>query len=157
LLEAVTRTPKNQVQLTVVPTDNYQARTAAAAGAGQLPDIFAADVIFVPNYVSQGLYLDITDRIATLPYKDSLAPSHMRMGTLDGRQYTLPHTLDLSVWFWNKDLYEKAGLDPEQGPKTLKEFAEHATAVQDELGKDGEAHGTFFGSSRRWCWCSGCR
>ncbi|HLU72747.1 MAG TPA: extracellular solute-binding protein, partial [Nonomuraea sp.] len=78
----------------------------------------------------------------------------MRLGT---RQYTLPHTLDLSVWFWNKDLYEKAGLDPEQGPKTLKEFAEHATAVQDELGKDGEAHGTFFGSSRRWCWCSGCR
>ncbi|MEV4102023.1 hypothetical protein AB0J42_17380 [Nonomuraea sp. NPDC049649] len=61
----------------------------------------------------------------------------MRLGT---RQYTLPHTLD-----------------PEQGPKTLKEFAEHATAVQDELGKDGEVHGTFFGSSRRWCWCSGCR
>ncbi|SDR24786.1 ABC transporter substrate-binding protein [Thermostaphylospora chromogena] len=151
LVEAYNRSHKNQVKLTVVPTDNYQARIAAAAGAGQLPDIFAADVIFVPNYVSQGLYLDITDRIATLPYKDSLAPSHMRMGTLDGRQYTLPHTLDLSVWFWNKDLYEKAGLDPEQGPKTLKEFAEHATTIDEKLGGDGKVHGTFFGGN-----CGGC-
>ncbi|MEO3874464.1 extracellular solute-binding protein [Nonomuraea sp. B12E4] len=79
---------------------------------------------------AQGLFLDVTDKIAALPYKDSLAPSHMKLGTLDARQYTLPHTLDLSVWFWNKDLYEKAGLDPERGPKTLKEFAEQATTIQ---------------------------
>jgi len=125
------------------------------AGAATLAlSTLAADVFFVPDYTSQGLLLDLTDKIASLPFKDGLAPSRMRLGT---RQYTLPHTLDLSVWFWNKDLYEKAGLDSGQGPKTLKEFAEHATAVQDELGKDGEVHGTFFGSSRRWCWCSGCR
>ncbi|WP_049562521.1 ABC transporter substrate-binding protein [Nonomuraea sp. SBT364] len=151
LVEAYNKSHKNQVKLTVIPTDNYQPRIAAAAGAKQLPDLFAADVIFVPNYTSQGLYLDVTDRIATLPYKDSLAPSHMRLGTLDGRQYTLPHTLDLSVWFWNKDLYEKAGLDPEQGPKTLKELAEHATAIDEKLGKDGKVHGTFFGGN-----CGGC-
>lgn len=151
LVKAYNSSHKNQVKLTVIPTDNYQPRIAAAAGAKQLPDVFAADVIFVPNYTSQGLFLDITDRIAALPFKDGLAPSHMKLGTQDGRQYTLPHTLDLSVWFWNKDLYEKAGLDPEQGPKTLKEFAQHATTVQERLGKDGKVHGTFFGGN-----CGGC-
>lgn len=151
LVDAYNKTHKNQVKLTVIPTDNYQPRIAAAAGARQLPDIFAADVIFVPNYTSQGLFLDITDRIATLPFKDALAPSHMRLGTYDDRRYTLPHTLDLSVWFWNKDLYEKAGLDPEKGPTTLKEFAEQATTVQEKLGKDGKVHGTFFGGN-----CGGC-
>jgi multiple sugar transport system substrate-binding protein len=151
LVQEYNKTHKNQVKLTVIPTDNYQPRIAAAAGAKQLPDVFAADVIFVPNYTSQGLFMDITDRIAALPHKDKLAPSHMKLGTLDGRQYTLPHTLDLSVWFWNKDLYEKAGLDPEQGPKTLKEFAEHATTIQEKLGKDGKVHGTFFGGN-----CGGC-
>ncbi|MFI6708664.1 ABC transporter substrate-binding protein [Nonomuraea sp. NPDC050478] len=151
LVKAYNSSHKNQVKLTVIPTDNYQPRIAAAAGAKQLPDVFAADVIFVPNYTSQGLFLDITDRIAALPFKDGLAPSHMKLGTQDGRQYTLPHTLDLSVWFWNKDLYEKAGLDPEQGPKTLKEFAQHATTVQEKLGKDGKVHGTFFGGN-----CGGC-
>ncbi|UBU12709.1 ABC transporter substrate-binding protein [Nonomuraea gerenzanensis] len=151
LVAEYNKTHKNQVKLTVIPTDNYQPRIAAAAGAKQLPDVFAADVIFVPNYTSQGLFMDITDRIAALPYKDKLAPSHMKLGTLDNRQYTLPHTLDLSVWFWNKDLYEKAGLDPEQGPESLKEFAEQATTVQEKLGKDGKIHGTFFGGN-----CGGC-
>ncbi|GAA2412377.1 ABC transporter substrate-binding protein [Nonomuraea africana] len=151
LVKAYNASHKNQVKLTVIPTDNYQPRIAAAAGAKQLPDVFAADVIFVPNYTAQGLFLDITDRLNALPYKSGLAPSHMKLGTMDGRQYTLPHTLDLSVWFWNKDLYAKAGLDPEKGPKTLKEFAEHATAVQEKLGKDGKVHGTFFGGN-----CGGC-
>ncbi|MEU6724661.1 sugar ABC transporter substrate-binding protein [Nonomuraea wenchangensis] len=151
LVQQYNKTHKNQVKLTVIPTDNYQPRIAAAAGAKQLPDVFAADVIFVPNYTSQGLFLDITDRLAALPYKDKLAPSHIKLGTLDNRMYTLPHTLDLSVWFWNKDLYEKAGLDPEQGPKSLKEFAQQATTVQEKLGKDGKVHGTFFGGN-----CGGC-
>ncbi|WP_219468972.1 ABC transporter substrate-binding protein [Nonomuraea rhizosphaerae] len=151
LVKAYNSSHKNQVKLTVIPTDNYQPRIAAAAGAKQLPDVFAADVIFVPNYTSQGLFMDLTDRINALPFKDKLAPSHMKLGTLDSKLYTLPHTLDLSVWFWNKDLYTKAGLDPEKGPKSLKEFAEQATAVQDKLGKDGKVHGTFFGGN-----CGGC-
>ncbi|MDP9842516.1 ABC transporter substrate-binding protein [Streptosporangium lutulentum] len=151
LVAAYNKSHKNQVKMTVIPTDNYQPRIAAAAGAKQLPDIFASDVIFVPNYTSQGLFLDITDRVGALPYKDSLAPSHMKLGTMEGRQYTLPHTLDLSVWFWNKDLYEKAGLDPEKGPTTLKEFAEQATVVDEKLGKDGKVSGTFFGGN-----CGGC-
>ncbi|GAB1822988.1 ABC transporter substrate-binding protein [Herbidospora sp. RD11066] len=151
LVQAYNAGHKNQVKLTVIPTDNYQPRVAAAAGAGQLPDIFASDVVFVPNYTSQGLFMDITDRVNALPFKDSLAPSHMKLGTLEGKNYTLPHTLDLSVWFWNKDLYEKAGLDPEKGPTSLKEFAEQATTVQEKLGKDGKVSGTFFGGN-----CGGC-
>ncbi|MGH3391767.1 MAG: ABC transporter substrate-binding protein, partial [Actinomadura sp.] len=151
LVDAYNRTHRNQVKLTIIPTDNYQPRIAAAAGARQLPDVFASDVIFVPNYTSQGLFLDITDRIDQLPYKDKLAPAHMKLGTTDGRMYTLPHTIDMSVLFWNKKLYKDAGLDPGQGPKTLKEFAEHATTIQEKLGKDGKVSGTFFGGN-----CGGC-
>jgi len=131
LVKEYNATHKNQVKLTVIPTDNYQARVAAAAGGNNLPDLFASDVIYAPNYTSQGLYLDITDRINELPFKDSLAPAHMRLGTFEDKQYTVPHTLDLSVLFWNKKLYEEAGLDPETPPKTMKEFAEHATTIRE--------------------------
>lgn len=151
LVDAYNASHKNKVKLTIIPTDNYQPRIAAAAGAKQLPDVFASDVIFVPNYTSQGLFLDITDRVDKLPFKDKLAPSHMKLGTLDGREYTLPHTIDSSVLFWNKALYKKAGLDPEKGPTTLKEFAQQATTIQQKLGKDGKIHGTFFGGN-----CGGC-
>jgi multiple sugar transport system substrate-binding protein len=148
LVDAYNESHENQVELTVVPNDNYNQQVASAAGAGELPDVFAADVVFVPNFVQQGLYLDITDRIDALPYVDDLAPSHIETGTQDGVKYVVPHTLDLSVLFYNKDLYEQAGLDPETPPTTLAELAEHARAIR-ELGDD--VYGTFWGGD-----CGGC-
>jgi multiple sugar transport system substrate-binding protein len=148
-VKAYNASHKNQVKLTVIPTDNYQARVAAAAGGKNLPDLFASDVIYAPNYTSQGLFLDITDRIKALPYADKLAPAHMKLGTYEDKEYTVPHTLDLSVLFWNKALFKKAGLDPETPPKTLKEFAEDAETVRKKIG--GDTYGTFFGGN-----CPGC-
>ena len=149
LVEAYNASHENQVELTVIPTDNYQARVAAAAGGKNLPDVFASDVIYAPNYTSQGLYLDITERIDALEFADALAPAHMRLGTYEEAKYTVPHTLDLSVLFYNKDLYKKAGLDPETPPATLAEFAEHARTIREKVG--GKTYGTFFGGN-----CPGC-
>jgi len=135
LVDAYNASHKNKVELTVVPTDNYAQKIATAAGGKALPDLFAADVIFAPNYTSKHLFLDITARIDALPFKDALAPAHIKLGTYQGKKYAIPHTLDLSVIFWNKDLYAKAGLDPEKGPTTLKELTEHARKIQT-LGGD---------------------
>jgi multiple sugar transport system substrate-binding protein len=149
LVKAYNASHETQVKLTIIPTDNYQARIASAAGGKNLPDVFASDVIYAPNYTSQGLYLDITDRIAALPFKDALAPAHVRLGTYEDKQYAVPHTLDLSVLFYNKQLYRKAGLDPDKPPTTLKEFAQHATTIREKVG--GNTYGTFFGGN-----CPGC-
>src|SRR3954449_4697647 len=117
-VKAYNASHKNQVKLTVIPTDNYQARVAAAAGGKNLPDLFAADVIYAPNYVSQGLWLDITDKINALPYAKDIVQAPVKAGSKDGKAYVVPHTLDLSVLFWNKKLFKKAGLDPDTPPKT---------------------------------------
>lgn len=148
LVDAYNAAHENQVELTVVPTDDYLPRLGTAAGAGELPDVVGLDVVFVPQFTTVGAFLDITDRIAALPFASDLAPSHIDVGTVDGRQHVVPHTMDLSVLFYNKDLYEQAGLDPEQPPTTLEEFAEHARAI-NELGDD--IYGTFFGGN-----CGGC-
>lgn len=148
LVDAYNASHENQIELTVVPTDDYQTRVGTAAGNQELPDLFALDVVFAPNFTTAGAYLDITDRIDSLDFKDALAPSHLDVGTVDDRRYLVPHTLDLSVLFYNKDLYAQAGLDPEKPPTTLAEFAEHARAV-DALG--GDVNGTFFGGN-----CGGC-
>jgi len=148
LVDAYNASHQNQVELTVVPTDDYLPRLGTAAGAGELPDVVGLDVVFVPQFTTAGAFLDITDRIGGLPFAGDLASSHIDVGTVDGRQHVVPHTMDLSVLFYNKDLYTEAGLDPEQPPTTLEEFAEHARAI-DALG--GDVHGTFFGGN-----CGGC-
>jgi multiple sugar transport system substrate-binding protein len=148
LVEAYNQSHKNQVELTVTPTDDYQAKVGAAAGSSGLPDLFSADVVFMPNWTSQGLFQDITSKIAGLSYADKIAQAHIKASTWEGKQYGLPFIVDLSVWLYNKALYRKAGLDPEKPPTTLEEFATQARAVA-KLG--GDVHGTFFGGN-----CGGC-
>ncbi|WAZ19985.1 sugar ABC transporter substrate-binding protein [Streptomyces cinnabarinus] len=148
LVKAYNASHDNRIELTVVPTDDYQAKVGSAAGSGDLPDLFASDVVFVPNYTSSRLFADLTDRIASLPFADKLAQSHIKAGTYEDKQYVVPHTLDLSVLFYNKDLYREAKLDPAAPPTTLAEWDEQARAV-DALG--GGVDGTFFGGN-----CGGC-
>ncbi|MCS7475412.1 ABC transporter substrate-binding protein [Umezawaea endophytica] len=139
---------RNKVEVTAYPNEEYPAKLASAAGAKALPDLFAADVVFAAQYASRGLWADLTDRFAAFPEKDAMAPSHVKAATWEGRTYAVPHTIDLSVLFYDKGLYAKAGLDPAKPPTTLREFAEHARKV-DQLG--GDVHGTYFGGN-----CGGC-
>jgi multiple sugar transport system substrate-binding protein len=149
LVDAYNASHKNQVELTVVPNDDYVAKVGAAAGANGLPDLFAADIVYVPNWVQAGLFKDITPNIDALPYKDEINQGHVGAGTYEGNKYVLPFVLDLSMLFWNKDLFREAGLDPEKAPATLAEFAADAKAIQ-ALNKP-DTYGTSSGLN-----CGGC-
>jgi multiple sugar transport system substrate-binding protein len=149
LVEAYNASHQNQIELRVVPTDEYVATVGNAAVANELPDIVSADVVFMPNWTSAGLFTDLTERIESLPYIDNVGPAHIDASTWDGVKYGLPFVIDLSVWMYNKALFREAGLDPEVPPATLAEFADAARAIQ-ALGKEG-VYGTFFGGA-----CGGC-
>ncbi|HEX6351565.1 sugar ABC transporter substrate-binding protein [Actinophytocola sp.] len=144
--EEYNKTHDTKVEVTAFPNEEYPAKLASSARS--LPDLFAADVVFAPQYAAQGLWLDITDRFEAFDAHDQVAPAHVRAGTWEDRNYAVPHTIDMSVMLYNKDLYTQAGLDPDKPPTTLAEFAEHARAI-DKLG--GEVNGTYFGGN-----CGGC-
>lgn len=148
LIDAYNASHKNKVQLTVIPADSYQQKVGTAAGSRELPDVLAADVVYAPNYAAKGLFLDITARVDQLPFKDTLAPAHMKTATHDDKIYGVPHDIDLSAVFYNKALYTKAGLDPEKPPTTLDELYTQAKQIST-LG--GGVSGYFFGGQ-----CPGC-
>lgn len=149
LVEAYNASHDNQVELTVVPNDDYVAKVGAAAGSNGLPDLFAADIVYVPNWVEQGLFQDLSGSIDELSFKDEINKGHLSAGTVDGKEHVLPFVLDLSMLFWNKELFAEAGLDPEKAPASLEEFAADAKAVQ-ALGKP-DTYGTATGLN-----CGGC-
>jgi multiple sugar transport system substrate-binding protein len=146
--EAYNATHKNKVQVTAYPNEEYPAKLASAAGAKALPDLFATDVVFSAQFASQGFWQDVTDRFAASGFAGKVAPAHVVAGAWEGKNYALPHTIDMSVMLYNKDLYKQAGLDPEKGPTSLEEYAEHARKI-DKLG--GDVNGTYFGGN-----CGGC-
>lgn len=72
------------------------------------------DLIYNPAFAAAGQLEDLTDWAKSLPYFNSLSPSHVRLGTYQDRVYGLPLSVETSVFAWNKDLYKKTGLDPEK-------------------------------------------
>lgn len=149
LVKAYNSSHKNQVKLTIVPNDDYVSKVGAAAGSGGLPDLFASDIVYAPNWVKAGLWQDLTGQIGKLPFAGSINKGHLAAGTYQGKEYVLPFVLDLSVMMWNKTLYKAAGLDPNKGPTTLADFVQQAKAVA-ALHKPG-VYGTYFGGN-----CGGC-
>src|SRR5687767_9676842 len=76
--EAYNATHQNKVEVTAYPNEEYPAKLASAAGARALPDLFAADVVFAPQYASQGLWVDITEQFDASGLKGKVSPGHVR-------------------------------------------------------------------------------
>lgn len=148
LVDAYNASHKNQVQLTVVPFQEYLQKVGAAAGGNQLPDLLGGNVIDGPNYASRGLWQDITARIASLPYSAALAPSHIKAATYDGKVYAVPHVIDVSALYYNEVLFQKAGLDPANPPKTMDELK----AAADKIAALGADYGGIYFPGN----CAGC-
>src|SRR3954469_12989232 len=80
LVQAYNASHKNHVTATYVVTDDYQTKIGAAAAANGLPDLFSADVVFMPNWTSAGLFTDISDKITGMPGIDKVAPAGIDVG-----------------------------------------------------------------------------
>lgn len=146
VVEAYNKSHKNYVKLEIIPNDDMEGKVGGASQTDSLPDILAGDVVRIPYWASEGIFTDITKQIDGLDNKADLQQGHIEAGTVDGAEYTLPFITDVSVMVWNKNLYKEAGLDPEQGPKSIDQFVEQAKKVA-ALNKDGVAGSYLAGQS----------
>ena len=118
----------SQIEITVIPASEYMTKVGASVGAGAPPDLMAVDLIYVPQFAAANQLTEITDLAKALPYFDKLSPSHVRLATFDGKIFGLPFNAEGSYLMYNKGLFEQAGLDPENPPKTWAEIADAAGA-----------------------------
>jgi len=138
----------NQIELTVIPAADYMTKVGASVGAGAPPDLMAVDLIYVPQFAAADQLTDITEFSKALSYFDNLSPSHVRLATFEDKIYGLPFNAEGSYLIYNKDLFTKAGLDPDKPPTTWAEIADAAKKIT-ALGDDN--YGFYFSGA-----CPGC-
>jgi multiple sugar transport system substrate-binding protein len=149
LADAYNETHEAQVKVTVIPVANFVQKFGTAAASGSGPDVASIDLIYVPYFASVGVLEDITDRAKALPYFESgLSEAHKKLAEYEGKVYALPFTAEASVMFYNKDLFKRAGLDPDKPPANYAEMEDAAKKIS-ALGKD--FHGFTFAGA-----CGGC-
>jgi multiple sugar transport system substrate-binding protein len=137
-----------QLKLTLIPDAQVVQKYSTAASSGSGPDLAAVEIGTIPQFTSTGWLQDITADVAALPYKSTLSPAHLTQGAVGDKNYAVPLTADVSVLYWNKTLFKKAGLNPDTAPATWADITKDAQAVR-KLG--GDTYGYFFSGG-----CGGC-
>lgn len=107
-------------------------KTAAEAGEGA-PDILRAEVAWVPEFAAAGhLYaLDGTPLLEDTEFLETPLSSNV----YEDKTYGVPQVTDTLGLMYNKELFEKAGI--EEPPTTWDEVEEAATALKQEAGVEG--------------------
>jgi len=118
---------------TFAPSDAYRDKIRAATQGNLLPDIFSplGDDREVSAYIKAGHIANLTDEM-NRGWKDRFFDKPLAQNTfLKGNQwsvepgiYGVPIDVNSMEIYYNKDLFKKAGLDPENPPKTWPEFIE---------------------------------
>jgi multiple sugar transport system substrate-binding protein len=137
-----------QVKLTIIPAANFVQKFGAAAATGSAPDVAAIDLVYLPYFASKSTIEDLTSRTKTLNYMDKLSPAHLKLAKYQGKMYAMPFSAEASVLYYNKDLFKKAGLDPNKPPTTQTEVVTAAKKIR-ALGAD--TYGYYFSGA-----CGGC-
>ena len=137
-----------QVKLTLTSINDDVTTLATSIRAGDPPDVVGLNDIDVPTFTHEGAFMNLTPYISKLSYKSALSPGHVGLATYNGAEYGVPYWADLSVLWYNKNLFTQAGLDPNKPPTTYAEILSDAQAI-NKLG-NGINGFTFAGD------CQGC-
>ena len=110
--------------------DDFLTKILQGAAANTLPDIILIDNPWNSAMADQGVLADLTDKVNAWGQFDQFFPGPAASATWEGRIYGVPHLSNCLIMYYNKDMFDAAGLQP---PKTWEEF-NHAAEV---LTKDG--------------------
>jgi multiple sugar transport system substrate-binding protein len=104
--------PKITVKVTVSDWETYWAKLQTGLAGGAAPDVFAMDGPLFPDYAGRDVLLDLTPYIQAEGYPlDALNALAVKdFITADGRQLGLPRDLNVIALFYNKDLFDAAGV-----------------------------------------------
>jgi len=127
--------PDCAIKLTYIPHTEMVSKIAQGIASGEVPDLMGMDLIYAPQFEDAGQLVDITDQIGGIPELTTASPGHITVATYEDRLYGVPLYADVSALFYNKTLFEQAGLDPNKPPTSLAEIREYADAIT-ALGND---------------------
>jgi len=138
----------DKIELTTIPDNQMVTKLATSVQAGDVPDLISFDLIFMPDFMRAGFLTDLTAELSADPNQAKVAQAFRDLATYEGKLYGTGFTPDVSILLYNKDLFRKAGLDPESPPKTIAQLEEYATKIR---ASDPNVYGYYFSGS-----CGGC-
>ncbi len=120
-----------------VDDEDYKSQLALDLGAGEGPDVFSIDGIWVGEFATAEYIAPLTDVVG--PEADDwdgwaqINDAVQANASFDGNRYGIPQGTDGRVIYFNKDLFEQAGLPTDWAPTTIDEVLDAARTIKEKL------------------------
>ncbi len=130
---------KVSVTAEIMPWDTLYQKVLTAVAGTDGPDIIAMSASRMPQFAQQGLFAPVDDYYTNADH-DAAALNQAAVGAsvFDGVNYGVPVNFTPMMMYYNKDLFTKAGLDPNKPPKTWDEFAAMVPKLTIDENGDGK-------------------
>ncbi len=126
--------PDITVEIEVTPWSDYFTTLETAATGGSAPDVFWMNAPHFTMYYEGGMLSSLDDLIgdSEIASKSDFPDSLVDMYTGDGVWYGMPKGFDTIAVYYNKEIFDAAGVDYPTSDWTWDDFVELATELTDE-------------------------
>lgn len=129
--------PNVDIEYIGIPFGDIKQQTFVMSATGEAPDIIQTHTAWFSTYATSDVAVPL-DGLLGDDYVNDLIPSLRADYTYNGELKGIPWAPTPYVLYWNKELFEQAGLDPEQPPKTYAEMVEYAEAISQLKTANGD-------------------
>lgn len=103
--------------------DNFNQKLPTAITAKKAPDFVAMNYGDMAGYVHNGTMKTMGDFYKSSGVdKSNYSKSAIQLGQIKGKTYFVPMQVQGMYLYWNKDLFKKAGIDPNYKIKTIDQY-----------------------------------
>lgn len=128
----------------------------AAIAAGNPPDVALLDNFQVAGWAAQSALMPLDELMEGVGLTlDDVYDWALQGSQYKGTTYSIPYNGDARVLFYNKDMFEAAGLDPEAPPTTIEELTAAAEKLTIRDGANYKQAGFVpwqFAGKPVYCW-----
>lgn len=132
------------VNLSIVTWNEYWTMLQAAAQGGSLPDVFWMHSAEFQRYADNQMLLDLTELIADSDRVDldRFYSDIVELYNYDGRQYAVPKDIDTIALWYNRSMFDEAGIPYPDETWTWDTLIEVAESLTED---DGSQYGFAWG------------
>ncbi len=135
------------IEVVANPISSYNAlqqKLSASLQVGKQPDLAQVFESWAAKYQQDDVLVSIDSLLANDPdftpeELDDFYPVFMNSITYQGKKWSFPFNKSVRAYFYNKDAFWRAGLDPNYFPQTWDEFREHCRVLTSPKTKDSPA------------------
>jgi putative chitobiose transport system substrate-binding protein len=130
----VKQNPNAEVEWVDIPWGDMENKILSSFAARTTPDVVNLNPQFAAKLAEKKALVDMAIAVSAED-QSNYFQNIWKANQLDGVTFGLPWYVATDITIYNRDLFQKAGLDPNKPPKTFAELAQVSEQIKAKTGK----------------------